>query len=410
MSSWVAWTLGELETASSGTIQTGPFGSQLHQSDYAEVGTPVVMPTNIRELRVDDSGIARVSQEHVERLARHKLAPGDIVYSRRGDVEKCALVAEQQEGWLCGTGCLIVRVHGRIADPRFLAYQLSLPQTKEWISQRAVGATMPNLNTRILREVPVHLPSLEEQRAIAATLGALDDKIESNFRNTILLDNLVLSHFARERSAAELCTKCLDEVFDIRIGHTPPRKESHWFSTLPIGTMWASIKDMAGATPFLLDTAESLTDDAIEKHRIGIAEANDILVSFKLTVGRVSIAATPICTNEAIATLHPSDKYLRAWAYAYLRSFEFGSLGNTSSIATATNSSAIKAMPIEIPEVTRLQNFSQANDPLLDLALYLQCESRRLAHLRDTLLPELMSGRIRVREAEEAVAEVTADA
>lgn len=92
MTNWRQTTLGELEIESVGTIQTGPFGSQLHASDYSEVGVPVVMPTNIRDLRISESGIARVSSDHVERLARHRLRPGDIVYSRRGDVEKCALV------------------------------------------------------------------------------------------------------------------------------------------------------------------------------------------------------------------------------------------------------------------------------------------------------------------------------
>lgn len=182
MSKWTSTTLGELEQESQGTIQTGPFGSQLHMSDYSEHGTPVVMPTNIRDLRIDPAGIARVSGEHVERLARHKLQIGDIVYSRRGDVEKCALVSEEEEGWLCGTGCLLVRVHGPHLDARFLSYALSLPETRAWISQHAVGATMPNLNTRLLREVPVKVPGIEDQRAIAATLGALDDKIESNRR------------------------------------------------------------------------------------------------------------------------------------------------------------------------------------------------------------------------------------
>ncbi len=161
---WREVTLGTLEAESHGVIQTGPFGSQLHASDYSADGTPVVMPTNIRDLRIWTDGIARVSDEHVERLARHRLRAGDIVYSRRGDVEKCALVTDDQAGWLCGTGCLLVRVQGPTVDARCLAYLLSLPSTRAWISQHAVGATMPNLNTGILREVPVVLPLIGEQR------------------------------------------------------------------------------------------------------------------------------------------------------------------------------------------------------------------------------------------------------
>jgi len=166
---WREVTLGMLEAESRGVIQTGPFGSQLHASDYSCFGTPVVMPTNIRDLRISTNGIVRVSDEHVERLARHRLRTDDIVYSRRGDVEKCALVTDNQEGWLCGTGCLLVRVQGPTVDTRCLAYLLSLPSTRAWISQHAVGATMPNLNTDVLREVPVVLPLIQDQRGIAAT-------------------------------------------------------------------------------------------------------------------------------------------------------------------------------------------------------------------------------------------------
>ena len=117
---WRTVTLGVLEEESGGVIQTGPFGSQLHASDYSTVGIPVVMPTNIRDLRVSTEGIARVDPSHVERLSRHKLRAGDIVYSRRGDVEKCALISKTQEGWLCGTGCLLVRVQGPSVDARCL--------------------------------------------------------------------------------------------------------------------------------------------------------------------------------------------------------------------------------------------------------------------------------------------------
>lgn len=175
---WRRTALGELETETGGVIQTGPFGSQLHMSDYSDEGTPVVMPTNIRDMRIDPTDIARVGDEHVDRLVRHQLRPGDILYSRRGDVEKCALVTEHETGWLCGTGCLLVRVQGEHIDTRFLAYQLSTPAKRGWIRQHAVGLTMLNLNTGILREIPIELPDFKEQQRIAGVLGALDDKIE----------------------------------------------------------------------------------------------------------------------------------------------------------------------------------------------------------------------------------------
>ncbi|MDN6605192.1 MAG: restriction endonuclease subunit S, partial [Brevibacterium sp.] len=97
-------TLGDICNESGGGIQTGPFGSQLHASDYQEIGVPVVMPQDIGDGGILESRIARISDEEVERLSRYKLCAGDIVYSRRGDVERSALVRPQNEGWLCGTG------------------------------------------------------------------------------------------------------------------------------------------------------------------------------------------------------------------------------------------------------------------------------------------------------------------
>lgn len=247
MSQWEPKTLGDLERESGGTIQTGPFGSQLHMSDYSSEGTPVVMPTNIRNLRVDPAGIARVGDEHVARLSRHKLRVGDIVYSRRGDVEKCALITDAEAGWLCGTGCLLVRVQGPDLDARFLSYLLSQPETRAWISQHAVGATMPNLNTEILRSVPVEVPDINAQHAIAAALGALDDKIESNRRQRGLLRDLGSAYFLRSVSGAETRTiKLAACVLSIARGISPKYADSDPGAPLVLNQRcirdgWASI-------------------------------------------------------------------------------------------------------------------------------------------------------------------------
>lgn len=178
-SEFIPKTLGEIINDGGGIIQTGPFGSQLHASDYVDVGIPVIMPANIRADRVDLTDIARIEQVDADRLSKHIVKNGDIVYSRRGDVTRKALITEQEEGMFCGTGCLLVRP-GNLIDARFLYYHLSTPTNQEWIIRHAVGATMPNLNTGILSKVPLSVPSLPYQKAIAHILGSLDDKIELN--------------------------------------------------------------------------------------------------------------------------------------------------------------------------------------------------------------------------------------
>ena len=136
------------------------------------------MPTNIGDGGISEDGIARIDQSDVDRLSQHKLLLNDIVFSRRGDVTKNALVRDHEVGWFCGTGCLKVRLGTeRIANPKFISHCLRLPDTKDWLVRHAVGATMPNLNTGILSAVPINLPPLSVQREIAAMLGSLDDRI-----------------------------------------------------------------------------------------------------------------------------------------------------------------------------------------------------------------------------------------
>jgi len=185
---WRETTLGEVCDEVRGIIQTGPFGSQLHQSDYSQVGIPVVMPKDIIEGRIASDTVARVSPQHVERLSRHKLRSGDIVYGRRGDIGRQALIRPDQEGWMCGTGCLRLSLGDGVISPVFLHYYLRQDDVVSWITNQAVGATMPNLNTGILRSVPVSFPSLALQQRIAGILSAYDELIENNQRRIKILE------------------------------------------------------------------------------------------------------------------------------------------------------------------------------------------------------------------------------
>jgi len=192
---WIGTTLGEACQASGGEIQTGPFGSQLHASDYVPVGIPSVMPQNIGDNRVEVSGIARISLQDAKRLSRYRVRAGDIVYSRRGDVERRALIRQEEDGWLCGTGCLRVRFGGSGVDSAYASYYLGHPAVRAWIVQHAIGATMPNLNTSILAALPFVVPPKSEQRAIASILGALDDKLELNRKTNHTLEQIAAAIF-----------------------------------------------------------------------------------------------------------------------------------------------------------------------------------------------------------------------
>jgi len=187
--SWRELSLGALAAQDGGIIQTGPFGSQLHQSDYETDGVPVLMPKDIIDGRVASDGVARVGEEIAQRLARHRLKERAIVLPRRGEITKRAFITAEQAGWLCGTGCLKIELNGEYLLPEFLYYYMEQTHVVRWLEQHAVGTTMLNLNTEIVAGLPVRYPAADTQRRIADMLSAYDDLIENNRRRMALLED-----------------------------------------------------------------------------------------------------------------------------------------------------------------------------------------------------------------------------
>lgn len=176
---WKLSTLGEEVKAHGGLLQTGPFGSQLHASDYTDDGIPVVMPQDLVNRRIATGRVARIPQDTADGLKRHMLKAGDVVYSRRGDVERHALVSPREIGWLCGTGCLLVRMGSGWPSPAYLSETLNDKTTREWIVRHAVGATMPNLNTAILASVPLLVPPAPLLQHFESVVGTLREQQEA---------------------------------------------------------------------------------------------------------------------------------------------------------------------------------------------------------------------------------------
>lgn len=193
---WELTTLGRLCAEDGGGIQTGPFGSQLHAADYIDDGIPSIMPKNISVEGISTDDIACITDEDAERLTKYLVQDGDIIYSRRGDVEKCSLVTEIEDGWLCGTGCLRVRlgVNSKVS-PIFIHAYLSHPAIREWIVRHAIGATMPNLNTSILSDVPVLIPSDDEIAVIENVWSNTTNKIVLNRHTNQTLEQIAQAIF-----------------------------------------------------------------------------------------------------------------------------------------------------------------------------------------------------------------------
>ena len=187
--------------------------------------------------------------------------------------------------------------------------------------------------------------------------------------------------------------KPADELFDIGIGKTPPRKEAEWFSTNPDDMQWISIKDMGNSGVFITESSEFLTNQAVDKFNIRKIPENTVLLSFKLTIGRVSITTCETTTNEAIAHFKITDKSFLTTEYLYLffQQFDFNSLGSTSSIATAVNSKTIKGIEILIPNEELIKAFQMKVSNIFAQIKNLTMENKNLVETRDLLLPKLLN-------------------
>lgn len=190
--------------------------------------------------------------------------------------------------------------------------------------------------------------------------------------------------------------KPADKLFDIGIGKTPPRKETEWFSTNPDDMQWISIKDMGNSGVFITESSEFLTNQAVDKFNIRKIPENTVLLSFKLTIGRVSITTSKTTTNEAIAHFKITDKSFLTTEYLYLffQQFDFNSLGSTSSIATAVNSKTIKGIEILIPNEELIKAFKMKISNIFAQIKNLTIENKNLVETRDLLLPKLLNGEI----------------
>ena len=397
MSEWKNYLLGEIAN-----VQTGPFGSQLHMSDYKLKGTPIITVEHLGENKILHNDIPLVGDEDKHRLIKYTLKEGDIVFSRVGSVDRRAYVSEFEDGWMFSGRCLRVRVDKNKVNPKFLSFYFGQEKFKETIRRIAVGATMPSINTSILNEVEVFIPEIDYQTQIASILSSLDDKIDLLHRQNKTLEQLAEILFRQwfvEGADKGWEGDILGNIFDIRIGRTPPRKEPQWFSKNPNDIKWISIKDMGISGVYIDTTAEYLTPDAVERFNIPIIPDNTVILSFKMTIGRLAISTERMLSNEAIAHFKQKEEsfLFPEYVYLYLKSYRWEQLGSTSSIVEAINSQMIKDMELVIPNEQKLKDFKDLINPYFEKIRLNQTQIRTLTQLRDTLLPKLMSGEVRVK-------------
>jgi type I restriction enzyme S subunit len=393
--------LGEICDAVGGIIKTGPFGAQLHESDYTDEGIPVVMPKDIIEGRVRVAGIARIGLQDVERLSQHKLEPGDIVYGRRGDIGRQALIGRREAGWLCGTGCLRISLGDKIVDPTFLHYYLRDPRVIRDISNQAVGATMPNLNTKILRGIEVRHPDLPTQRKIAGILSAYDDLIENNLRRIKILEEMAQSlyrewfvHFRFPGHESATFT-------DSSLGRIPNGWEvrkildfanviygfsfkANRFNTAGEGLPVVRIRNIQDGK------SETYTEEEGDpKHRI---RNGDILVGMDGDFHMTIWSGGDAWQNQRVAKFRPKGPMGNYFLFlAIEKPIHFFNSTITGTTVAHLGDSHIKTIEFASPPESLMRKASDLLEPLAQEQLNLRRRNQTLRRTRDLLLPKLLS-------------------
>lgn len=382
---WEKVKLGDLANS----IQPGPFGSQLHSSDYSDKGTPIIMPKNMDDNRIDISDLSYINESHVIRLKRHQVHTENIVFARKGDVTKSIFITQKQDGWIAGSDCIKIDFKKDLFMPYFIYLQLQSPRVKNWLEMHAIGATMPSINSGILSEVEVYLPSMRAQQKIASILSAYDDLIENNRRQIKLLEE------AAERLYKEWFVKF----------HYPGSGNAAGPDDLPVGWNRILVKDITeiktgkrdanfstndGKFPFFTCSDEMLKADSYSFSGNAVILAGN--GNFRVRIFRGNFEA-----YQRTYVMQPFErKYIYLLYWSIKNSIKTLINGASGSTILFLKKAMIENISVIIPSPMILLTF---NNYMSRIQLALEDKYEEIALLqeaRDRLLPKLMSGEVEV--------------
>lgn len=368
----------------------------------SDKGIMTLSAKSVKNNHIDYSQCYFISEEEYKRfMVRGFPQKGDILLTTEAPLGMVARL--DRDDIAIAQRLLTLRGKKDVLDNDYLLYYLQSPLGQASLKARETGTTVTGIKQSEFRKIELKLPAYKIQRKISGILRAIDDKIElNNAINNNLLEQVLTLYRNRfvdtVNDERRICRA--DEYFDISIGKTPPRKEPQWFSTNPQDVTWVSISDMGNCGLYINSSSEQLTNEAVDHHNVKVVPDNTVLLSFKLTVGRIAITNGEMTTNEAIAHFKTEKKEINEYLYCYLKCFNYQTMGSTSSIATAVNSKIIKGMPLIVPTDNELKEFHDITAPMFTKIKNNQIENDNLATVRDALLPKLMSGELDVSNVE----------
>ncbi|AUH42225.1 restriction endonuclease subunit S [Streptomyces sp. CMB-StM0423] len=366
------------------------------------IGTPHIINGRIRL-----SEAKLVSQETFDTwTARAIPRAGDIILTREAPVGRVGRIEEGMQICL-GQRTMLLRPNMLRSDSRFLHYFLLSPAVQDLLHAQASGSTVAHLRVAQVRDLKLpSVPNVDEQRRIGAALGVLDDKIAVNERIAVTALELSDSLFAQAAISLDFSEETFGSVATVAGGGTPSTKvDDYWGGVFS----WTTPSDVTALlSPYLFETSRSITEHGLENCASQLYPVQSIFMTSRATIGAFALPQIPAAVNQGFIVVIPSNEDMRWWLLHEMRSRvdEMISLANGSTFLELSRKN-FKAMQIRLPEAPEIAAFAQKVAPLHAAAITSARENRNLSTLRDILLSQLMSGHLRVKDAEKIVEDHT---
>ena len=450
---WPLRSLDELKAKTPGAIAIGPFGSRMKSDCYVPSGVPVIRGNNISDTREIVGDMVFITPEKADELGNAIVHADDLFFPHRGAIGQIGIVPrDSTERYALSSSLMKLTCDRSQVEPLFLFYFFRSASGQYELLKNASTVGTPGIGQPLssLRSIKVSLPPLAEQKAIAAVLGALDDKIELNRRMNATLEataralfqswfvdfdpvrrNLDKPNGRMKASAMSAVAGAeVDALFPATFQDSPRGPIPYGWTVEPVGEVvscvggatpstaeprfweggthhWTTPKDFSSLqAPILLDTDRRLTDAGIAKISSGLLPAGTLLLSSRAPVGYLAIAAMPVAINQGFIALKCNERasnfFMLNWCQMNMAEIESRATGTTFAEISKQN---FRPILVVLPPKELMAAFTARVAPLYSQITANLHQSRTLATLRDTLLPKLLSGEIRVGKAEGRVAD-----
>jgi len=442
MSEWTLVKIGDIAEK----IAMGPFGSNIKVETFVDSGVPVISGPHLRESRLRDLEYNFVTDDHAERMKNSIVFRGDVIFTHAGNISNLAYIPDSSkyDRYVISQRQFYLRCNLNRADPHFITYFFHSPAGRYKLLANSSQTGVPSIAqpSSYLKSISILLPPLHEQKAIAHILGSLDDKIDQLRKTNSVLEEMASALFkswfvdfdpvkAKQENRPTGLPPELDALFpdsfeDSSLGPIPrgwrvakagdevtvvggttpsTANSAYWLN----GThYWATPKDLSEQKlPILSGTSRSVTDEGLATISSRLLEPGTVLLSSRAPVGYLAITEVPVAINQGFIAIKSSSNTPTGFVYEWCKNNIDEFLKHSSGTTfLELSKSAFKRISILMPVSSIISEYEDHHKDLFKRVSSNIHQIRTLTNLRDTLLPKLISGELRVPEAEQMVAEL----